>query len=198
MGVDASYATKFETLANSLTPDLVKELKEAKGYNVEQKDSLLRLAKKLLAECDDIDEDICIAVDYLQCQVEHSANQSKIMDVLRHRDRFEGELGEVRYLFRDLRDNLMESIRYGKRTPEVDQVLMRLTTLIAMANQMPTAQPVVNLAGVESLLSPRCNTCTEACRSSFRKVQVFMRKVIQACEQKKIKGKKHETNGEGG
>lgn len=198
MTADTTQGSKYETLAKSLSPDLVKELKGAKGYNVEQKDSLLQMAKKLLAECDEIDEDVCVAVDYLQCQVEHSANQAKIMGVLRHRDRFEGELGDVRYLFRELRETLMESIRYGKRTEQVDQILMRLSALMGMVNQMPAVQPVVNFAGVESLLSPRCASCTEACRSSFRKVQVFMRKMIQACEQNKVQGKnKNEAPGEG-
>lgn len=194
MATDVPQATMFQTVAMSLSPDLIKELKDAKSYSIEQKESLLGLAKKLLAECDDVDEDICVAVDYLQCQVEHNANQANIMNVIRHRDRFEGEFGEVRYLFRDLRDKLMESIRYGKRTEEVDQLLMKLSTLIAMVNQMSIPQPVVNFANVEGLLSPRCNTCTEACRSSFRKVQVFIRKVIQACEQNNSKPKPKRKN----
>jgi hypothetical protein len=83
-------------------------------------------------------------------------------------------------MFRELRDTLMENIRYGKRTEQVDELLGRLTTLIALVNQMPAIQTGINLNGIEKALSPRCASCTDACRPAFRKTEVFLRKVIRA------------------
>ena len=139
--------------------------------------------KKVLAECDEADEDVCLSVDYLQCQVEHSANQDRVLEVLQHRQRFEREFDDVRYLVHELRDSLMKNIRFGKRTEEFDQILKQLTSLMTLANQMGGGQPTINnFAGIERAFSPRCDSCPDSCRSAFRKVQSFLRKLIKACE----------------
>lgn len=182
MTLGINQTTNFNELVRSLSPKLVKELMELDKYSIENKESVAKMARRLLAECDDLEEDLCVSVDYLQCQIEHENNQTKALNFLTHQQRFESETYELRHEFSRLREKLMEDLRYGKRTEELDKVLTHLSTLTMLANQMPTAQPIVNFAGIEQVLSPRCMTCTDTCRSAFRKVQVFLRKLIKACE----------------
>ena len=183
-------------LAESLSDALKKELKEISDFNLENKESILKLCKKVLAETDGVDEEICQALDFLQCQVEHNQNQKIVKELLRHRASFGEEFSDVRYLFRELRDSLMENIRYGKRTREVDELLTRLTTLMTIAKQAPVAQPSINFTGLEHALKPRCADCQAPCMSSFRKTQTFVRKLVRAVElggEKKAKPKKKPT-----
>ncbi len=173
----------FTEIARVLKPELVDELSKAMKYGIEEKESVLRLAKKLLAEFDEIDDDICIAADYLQCQVDHNRNRQNFLEVLQYRGRLDHSVFDLRREFSDLRESLMQSLRTGKRTEQLDEILRGLSTIMATINQAPTVQPVVNLAGIETLLSPRCSTCSDTCRSSFRKLQLFVRKVARAAEQ---------------
>jgi hypothetical protein len=172
----------LKELAKSFSPELVKEFLAIEGSRMEDKSSVLRLAKKLLVECDEIDEEICTSIDYLQCQVDHLDNQQKVLSTLQTRQRFDEEFGDFRYLIREIRESLMESIRYGKRTREIDEILLRLGELINLANQSRMLQPVMNFTGIENALSPRCANCSAPCLSAFRKVQVFLLKLNAAIQ----------------
>jgi len=149
---------------------------------MEDKASVLKLAKKLLVECDYIDEEICTAIDYLQCQVDHLKNQQEVLSALQHQERFTGEFGDLRYMVHKIRDSLMEDIRYGKRPREIDEVLLRLEELITIASQFRALQPSVNFTGIENALSPRCSNCSAPCLSAFRKVQFFLLKLIKVIQ----------------
>lgn len=174
--------TALKELTKSFSPDLIREFLAIESSKFEDKGSVLRLAKKLLIECDDIDEDICVSIDYLQCQVDHINNQQKVLHTLQTRQRFDEEFGDLRYLVREIRDSLMQSIRYGKRTREIDEILIRLGELINLANQSRMLQPVMNFTGIENMLSPRCTNCSAPCLSAFRKVQVFLLKLHVAIQ----------------
>jgi hypothetical protein len=172
----------LKELAQSFSPELAREFLALENSTMENKSDVLRLAKKLLVECDDIDEEICISIDYLQCQVDHLNNQQKVLSTLQTRQKFDEEFGDLRYLIREIRDSLMESIRYGKRTREIDEILLRLGELISLANQSRMLQPTINFTGIENTLSPRCSNCSAPCLSAFRKVQVFLLKLNAAIQ----------------
>lgn len=182
MTSSTNQRTNFNDLAISLPKGLIDEIIKLNNYDIENKNSVAKMARKIMVECDDLDEDLCLAVDYLQCQIEHASNQHEILSFLQHQQRFNGEIGDLRHEFRDLRERLLSDLRYGKRTEEIDKVLTHLSTITMLANQMPAIQPIINFAGIEKALSPRCTNCTDTCRSAFRRVQVFLRKLIKACE----------------
>ena len=177
-------------IAKNISRSFANELRKVSDddYKMEDREYILKLSKKLLVEID-LDEEIGIAIDYLQCQVDHEKNRQQLLRLLEYRHEFNGEFGELRYMIRELRESLMENLRYGKRTKEVDEILMRLTSLLTLANQAPSIQPSFHFAGAEAALSPRCSTCTESCRSAFRRVQVFLRKVIRELVSENAKDK---------
>lgn len=174
------YTLSLEKLVDSIDSEFAEELVKAESKILEDKAFALTMAKKLLVKCDDIDEEICTSIDYLQCQVDHLKNQQQVLSVLKHQERFTGEFSDIRHLVRELRDSLMESIRYGKRTREIDEVLLRLGELITIASQLRIMQPPVTFTGIETAISPRCSNCSTSCLSAFRKVQVFLLKLIKA------------------
>lgn len=176
-----SSTLSLNNLVKSIDPEFANELVQAKS-KMEDKATILQLAKKLLVECDDIDEEICTSIDYLQCQVEHLNNQKEVLSSLKHQARFTREFNDIRYMFHELRDSLMESIRYGKRTREIDEILRGLGELITIASQLQTLRPSINFSGIENAISPRCSNCSERCISAFRKVQVFLLKLIKVIE----------------
>lgn len=94
---------ELEELVNSIDPEFTEELLKAKGYSMEDKASVLKLAKKLLVECDYVDEEICTAIDYLQCQVDHLKNLQEVLPALQHQERFTGEFGDLRYIVHEIR-----------------------------------------------------------------------------------------------
>jgi len=177
-------------IAKNISHSFANELREASDNDsqMENREYILKLSKKLLVEID-LDEEIGMAIDYLQCQVDHENNRRQLLHLLEYRHEFNGGFRELRYMIRELRESLMENIRYGKRTQELDEILMKLTSLLTLANQAPSIQPSFNFAGAEAALSPRCSTCTEPCRSAFRRVQVFLRKVIRELVSENAKDK---------
>jgi hypothetical protein len=169
----------YTDIAKGLSADLRKDLAGKSDYSLNEKKTVLDLANRVLAECDDIDPDIATAVDFLQCQVEHKGAQDKVLEAIDYSRRFHGDFGDLRYELRRLIEPLMENLRFGKRTEELDRILHSLASLTALANQSPSVQPIVNFAGIEGALSPRCHTCEPACRSAYRIVSGFLRKIIR-------------------
>ena len=168
------------TIANGLSTELREELVgHSDAWFQNNKRNTLNLISRLIAEADDIPEDLGAAVDYLQCQIEHKEAQDAALRSLDYSTRFQGEFGDLRYEIRRLIEPLMENLRHGKRSEEIDRILSGLTALSTLANQAPTVQPVVNFAGIEGALSPRCHTCEAPCRSAVRLIHTFLRKVIR-------------------
>lgn len=165
-------------IAKQLSDRLRKKLAESSDYKINEKEDVLEFANDILSECDEISSEVGLAMDYLQCQVDHKKAQDKALKVLDYGRKFNDGFGDLRYEIRRMIEPLMESLRYGKRSEEVDQVLIRLTSLTNLASQSPAIQPNVNFAGIEGALSTRCQTCEAPCRSAFRIVKVFVRKVI--------------------
>jgi len=165
-------------IAKLVSTELRKALADTSDYCLDEKKTVLDLANRVLAECEDVDAEIGSAVDFLQCQVEHKAAQDKVLKAIDYSQRFHGEFGDLRYELRRLIEPLMENLRHGKRTEELDRILHSFASLSALANQSPSVQPIVNFAGIEGALSPRCHTCEPACRSAYRIVSGFLRKII--------------------
>jgi hypothetical protein len=162
-----------------LSAEVRKKLTDASSYLLSDKKQVLDLANRVLAELDDIDAELGNAVDFLQCQVEHKNAQDKVLEAIDYSHRFQGEFGDLRHELRRLIEPLMENLRYGKRTEELDRILHSLASLSTLANQSPTVQPIVNFSGIEGALSPRCHTCEASCRSAFRIISGFLRKIIR-------------------
>jgi hypothetical protein len=166
-------------IAKFLTAEVRKELTQCSTGWLSDKKNVLEIANRVVAEFDAVDPALGSAIDFLQCQVEHNTAQDKVLEAINYSRRFSGEFGDLRYEIRELIRPLMENLRYGKRTEELDRVLTSLASLLQLANQAPAVQPTINFAGIESALSPRCQTCEASCRSAFRIVNGFLRKLIR-------------------
>ena len=169
--------------ASTLSQELIDELQQLKDRDLESKEKLLKAAKIAILEID-CDEHLLSAVDFLQCQVEHQRNQDKLVSAIRDQRHFREDFGDLRYMVRELQDNIMEALRYGKRTQRIDDMLLKLSSLVALANQNPGVSSTINLANAEAALSPRCSGCVAECRSAHRKVQTFVTKLWRSAPKK--------------
>lgn len=182
MSESAPAGGHLGSMAERFTPELRRQLSRTSDTALDDKSKLLALARSVLVACDDVDEEVKSAVDYLHCQVEHRQNQDRVLEAIQYRGRVDGEFAEVRHLLREASHGLMSSIRYGKRPPELDELLLRITNVTEMMHHAPIGPPI-SLANVDSLTSPWCKTCPEACRSAHRKVQVFLRRLRASCSE---------------
>lgn len=177
--IENNNAQTTDSVVKHLSAEVRKELTDASSYLLADKKEVLDLANRVLAELDDFDDELGEAVDFLQCQVEHKNAQDKVLEAIDYSRRFQGEFGDLRYELRRLIEPLMENLRFGKRTEELDRILHSLASLSTLANHSPTVQPIVNFSGIEGALSPRCHTCEASCRSAFRIISGFLRKLIR-------------------
>lgn len=173
-----------------LSVDLVKELEDFSKYSrSEDKEEILKIAKLALLDIE-FEEDFLLAMDFLQCQVEHQKNQRTLVSAIRNQGNFREDFGDLRYMVRELQDNIMDALKYGKRTQRIDDMLIKLSSLIAIANQNPGAQSTVSLANAEGALSPRCSSCVPQCRSAHRQVQTMVVKLSRSLAKAKKTNKK--------
>lgn len=164
---------------NALDPAVRDELASLDKHQYDNKDEILKLAKLAILDID-CSENILTSIDFLQCQVEHQSNQRKLVDAIRDHRHFREDFGDLRYMVRELQENIMESIRYGKRSARLDDMLVKLSSLIAIANQNPGTPSTVSLANAEGALSPRCSSCVAECRSAHRTVQTFVARLARS------------------
>jgi hypothetical protein len=149
-----------KSIIAKLKPELKTKIIEKAKYNLSDESKLLEIASLLLPFVND--EIFNNSFDYLRCKTEH---QKQIANIQRNSERyyeFEDMFHELRHELRKAGHTLAESIRYGKRNENIDELLTKIVMLEKIAS---SAKPNINI----STESPtRCNQCNKECLGSYR------------------------------
>lgn len=142
---------------------------ESAEYGWENEHSLLKIATLLLPYIDD--EKFCQAFDYLNCKMDHQRQVKELGGDVRYP-------GELEELIHELRSELgrgghlmLDNIRYGKRSEEVDVFLTKVARLEKLFS---SSQPNINTDSPS-----RCSKCNGDCLSAYRIIYGIVSPIIE-------------------
>jgi hypothetical protein len=146
-------------------------LKRANSHYWEDEKRLFEVAKLLLPYIDD--EKFCQSFDYLKCKMDHQNQFEKLKEGVRYHGEFEELLHEVRHDLRRGGQMILDNIRYGKRSEEIDALL----TKVAMLEKVfSSSRPNIN---VNTDSPSRCSKCNNDCLSAYRIMYGIVSPIIE-------------------
>jgi len=130
------------------------------GWEGAEDKSIFEIAKLLLPFIDD--ERFGQAFDYLKCKIDHQRQVEKIKQSSHYHGEFEELLHELRHELRKGGQMILENIRFGKRSEEIDALLTKITMFEKL---LSASRPNITI----STDNPsRCSQCNKDCLSAYR------------------------------
>lgn len=146
-------------------------LKRANSHYWEEEKKLFEVSKLLLPYIDD--EKFCQAFDYLKCKMDHQHQVEKLREGVRYHGEFEELLHELRHELGRGGRMILENIRYGKRSEEIDALLTKISMLEKLFS---ASRPNIN---VNTDSPSRCSKCNNDCLAAYRIMYGIITPIIE-------------------